>query len=192
MIPIKGNTYRCTTTVAEPTLGTEYYTEGKLYVSEVDSCLTDNEGDEFHLWGDDIELARKFSDHFEVVNAMKTYSDLLNVLNKAGVKDLFIPELNPYMGSTNWMMIIHAHEDDYKVIVQPQHLEGIDTPEDDEYIGLIRLISDTGDDIDFNYWEPVLIMVDGIVSHISQSEFSFGGNGLYDPIDLDECSPGLW
>lgn len=195
MIPIKGNTYRCTTTVAEPTLGTEYYTEGKLYVSEVDSCLTDNDGDEFHLWGDDIELARKFSDHFEVVNAMKTmnYGDLLEDLNKGGVKDLHSYDilLNTSPLSENWMMIIYVQEDDHQVVVQPQHLLGIDTPEEDEYIGLIRLQSDTGDDLDFNYWEPVLIMVDGVVSHISQTRFSFGGNGLCDPVDLDECNPGL-
>lgn len=121
------------------------------------------------------------------------YGDLLSALNKGGVKDLHNSDivLNTSPLNENWMMIIHVHEDDHKVVVQPQHLLGIDTPEEDEYIGLIRLQSDTGDDLDFNYWEPVLIMVDGVVSHISQSEFSFGGNGLYDPVNLDECNPGL-
>lgn len=192
--PLKGNTYECLKTTKD--MGpykNEYFTKGKIYPCEVEGCLTDNEGDKHHRWDDDEFLGKHtFSRTFKLHTLDKRntpYSDLLNMLNKAGVKDLFIPELNPYMGSTNWMMIIHVHEDDYKIIVQPQHLEGIDTPEEDESIGLIRLLSDTGDDIDFNYWFPAMIMVDGIVTHISSTEFNFGGNGIFDPVDLDDCTP---
>lgn len=200
MKPQKGKTYIALQDIQDDApLNTVYYKKGQVYQSDVDGCITDEEGDQHHRWDDEPCSLRTFSECFAPFRANGpepgkfNYGDLLNALNKGGVKDLhnsaIFEHTSPF--HDNWMMIIHVHEDDYKVVVQPQHLMGIDTPEPDEYIGLIRLTNDTGDDIDFNYWEPVLIMVDGVVTHISQTEFSFGGNGFYDPIDLDDCNNDL-
>lgn len=108
------------------------------------------------------------------MNAPYNFGDLLNLLNKAGVTDLHNPNHQEYHSSTKWVMVIKLEEDETMCAVTPDMLLSIDTPEEDEAIGLIRLldIDEDGDtDIDFNYWAPILISVEGIITHVDVNEF---------------------
>lgn len=116
------------------------------------------------------------------------YAGLLNGLNKAGLCHLHHEGLNQYMDSENWSMLIFCREDECLLYVLPHHLLGIDTREEDEEIGLIRMEDVNGDDIDFNYWYPVMITVDGVVTHKEDNSqpLLFGGNLTgFDPLPFE-------
>lgn len=47
--PIKGKKYECIQDV------NDLYTKGKIYTSEQDGCITDNNENQSHFWDDSIE-----------------------------------------------------------------------------------------------------------------------------------------
>lgn len=112
------------------------------------------------------------------------YSQLLNELNKGGFCDLHHEGLEPYLNSTSWSLLIHLELDDAMLLVQPHLFQGIDTPEEDETVGLIRLYEDHGTiDVDYNYWMPVMLIVDNVVTHFSEDyDLMFAGNGMFETL----------
>lgn len=55
----KGDTFLCIKTVEMEDDGEEVYIEGKMYKSQQDSCITDENGDIYHYW--DVDC---FNEHF--------------------------------------------------------------------------------------------------------------------------------
>lgn len=56
----KGDTFLCIKTVEMEDDGEEAYIEGKMYKSQQDSCITNENGDIYHYW-DGVEY---FDEHF--------------------------------------------------------------------------------------------------------------------------------
>lgn len=70
--PEKGKWYKCIKTVEMEDDGEIAYIEGKSYLSEINGCITDEDGDKEHYWDEECDTEMYFAPVEETDNKLLT------------------------------------------------------------------------------------------------------------------------